>query len=46
MIGKLLPFYVGIVLGYMVNLDPDLAMFYGGLAGLLIGIILLQHKEE
>jgi hypothetical protein len=39
---KLLPFYLGIFLGYYVSVRPDLAIISGAIAGVVMGFLILS----
>lgn len=46
LLSKLIPFYVGIFIGYLTFRDPDNAWIYGGLGGLFMGIMLWEHTGQ
>lgn len=46
LLSKLVPFYLGILLGYLVFRDPDNAWVYGVFGGAFMSIMILEGTQE
>jgi hypothetical protein len=46
LLAKLMPFYLGIFLGYLTFRDPDNAWVYGVFGGAFILIMILEERKQ